>query len=74
MVAKACASSEWHVAVKTTREKLRQGLVDKHNKACEDLYRQEASLQRTLRVAVVGDVMKLFRESSARPFEYSKLR
>jgi hypothetical protein len=52
--------NEWRVAVRTTREKFRQGLVDEQNKACDDLRRQEASLQRSLRVAVVEDVMKLF--------------
>jgi hypothetical protein len=52
--------NEWRVAVRTTREKFRQGLVDEQNKACDDLRRQEASLQRTLRDAVVEDVMKLF--------------
>ena len=32
----------------------------KQNKACEDLHRQEAALQRALRDAVVDDVVKLF--------------
>jgi hypothetical protein len=34
--------------------------MERENKACEDIRCQEASLQRTLRSAVVDDVMKLF--------------
>jgi hypothetical protein len=52
--------NEFYVAEKNTRERFRQELIERHNKACEDLLRQEASLQRTLRDAVVEDVIKLF--------------
>ena len=35
-------------------------LTEKQNKVCEDLARQEASLRRALRDAVVEDVMKRY--------------
>jgi hypothetical protein len=49
-----------HVAAKDTREKYGQELIERQNKACDDLHSQGASLRRSLRDAVVEDVMKLF--------------
>jgi hypothetical protein len=48
------------VAVKNTHDSFRQELIERQNKACEDILRQEASLQCALRDAVVEDVIKLF--------------
>lgn len=50
----------WSAEVKHTRERFRQGLSERQNKAYEDIRRQEASLRRALRDAVVEDVMKIF--------------
>ena len=49
-----------HTAMKSTRERFEKDLTERKNRACEDLARQEASLRRALRDAVVEDVMKRF--------------
>ena len=46
--------------MKNIRERFEKDLTERKNRACEDLTRREASLQRALRDAVVEDVMKLF--------------
>jgi F0F1-type ATP synthase membrane subunit b/b' len=46
--------------MQNVREKFREELAERQNTACRDLSREEPSLQRALRDAVVEDVMKLF--------------
>ena len=46
--------------MKNTRERFEKDFKERKNRACEDLARQEASLQRALRDAVVEDVVKRF--------------
>jgi hypothetical protein len=50
----------WQVAMKNARERLQKDLTERQNKVCDDLARQEASLQCILRDAVVEDVMERF--------------
>jgi len=52
--------NDWRAATKNIRERFQRDLAERQNKAREGLVRQEASLRRALRDAVVEDVVKRF--------------
>jgi hypothetical protein len=52
--------NDWRAATKNARERFQKDLTERQKKACEDLVRQEVSLQRALRDTVVEDVMERF--------------
>lgn len=52
--------NEWRVATADTDKFFREEMIKRQDKVCQELNGQELSLRRTLRDAVVDDVMKLF--------------
>ena len=51
---------EWRSATTDTRKSVREEMIKKQEKDCQDIISQETSLRRALLDAVVDDVVKLF--------------